>query len=594
MFSVIGDILHSKQPTRLPDHDSSSELANRFAGYFTAKIENIRSALPNIQSDSSDPSRSSDYDWWNAFAAVSEDDVKRIISKSPSPSCLLDPLPSWMIKEHLDVLLPTITSIVNMSLTEGLVPEPFKTAIIIPLLKKANLDCNIMKNYRPVSNLPYISKILERVVAKQLTDHMLKYELHEPFQSAFKQYHSTETALTRVHNDILWAMEKQGVTILVLLDLSSAFDTIDHRALLTRLNDLIGVSGIPLKWFESYLTNRYQRVCINGNFSNVQSLRYGVPQGSVLGPLLFSIYTLPLGNIIRKYGLELHIYADDTQLYASVCPTSSDGVHLAVSMIEKCVHDIQSWMSQNFLKLNAEKTEVIVCGFRAQLNKFHLVSLNIAGASVPVQVKAVRNLGVMFDCDMSMSAQVTKIVKAANYHLINIGRARKMLTTDSTKTAVHSLVTSRIDYCNCLLAGINDSLLKRLVNIQRTAARIVTRKRKFDPISADLVELHWLPIRQRIDYKICILVFKCMHNAAPEYLTDLLHVSSSQRYLRSSTASFKLIEHKTTHSTFADRSFSCYGPKVWNALPEEIRSAPSIDTFKKLLKQHLFRMAHNL
>ena len=144
---------------------------------------------------------------------------------------------------------------------------------------------------------------------------------------------------------------------------------------------------------------------------------------------------------------------------------------------------------------------------------------------VPVQTNAVRNLGVMFDCNMSMSAQVNNVVKSANYHLINIGRARKMLTTESTKMAVHALVTSRIDYCNSLLAGISESLLKRLVNIQRTAARIVTRKRKYDPISHDLVELHWLPIKQRIDFKIIVLVYKCLHQSAPNYLAELLHVS---------------------------------------------------------------------
>jgi hypothetical protein len=336
MFSVIGDILHSKQPSRLPDHDSASDLANRFAESFMSKVENIRSVLPEITPDVSNSLRSQCTFEWNKLTSVSEDDVREIIAKSPSPSCLLDPLPSWMVKQHLDVLLPAITSIVNMSLVQGVVPKPLKTAIIIPLHKKSNLDHNILKNYRPVSNLPFISKVLERVIAKQLNEHMSQHQLHEPFQSAYKQFHSTETALLKVHNDIMWSMERQGVTILVLLDLSSAFDTIDHRVLLTRLCDLLGVTDIPLEWFTSYLADRSQRVCIDGKFSNIQFLRYGVPQGSALGPLLFLVYTLPLGNIIRDYGLALHIYADDTQVYVSICPTSVDGVKCAVSTIEKC------------------------------------------------------------------------------------------------------------------------------------------------------------------------------------------------------------------------------------------------------------------
>ena len=216
---------------------------------------------------------------------------------------------------------------------------------------------------------------------------------------------------------------------------------------------------------------------------------------------------------------------------------------------------------------------------RAQLCKFHLSSVNIAGVNVPVQTNAVRNLGVMFDCNMSMSAQDNNVVKSANYHLINIGRARKMLTTESTKMAVHALVTSRIDYCNSLLAGISESLLKRLVNIQRTAARIVTRKRKYDPISHDLVELHWLPIKQRIDFKIIVLVYKCLHQTAPNYLAELLHVSISHRRLRSnSTASYRLTEHRTQRITLiilptdlflvTDQSYGIHCQNTLNLLPQ--------------------------
>ena len=135
--------------------------------------------------------------------------------KAQSPSCLLDPLPSWMINQFLDILIPSITSLVNASLTSGVVPESFKSAIISPVLKKPARDHNSLKNYRPVSNLPFLSKVLERVVAKQLTDYMCNHNLHEPLQSAYKRFHSTETSLLRLHNDILWAMEKQGITILV-------------------------------------------------------------------------------------------------------------------------------------------------------------------------------------------------------------------------------------------------------------------------------------------------------------------------------------------------------------------------------------------
>jgi hypothetical protein len=193
-----------------------------------------------------------------------------------------------------------------------------------------------------------------------------------------------------------------------------------------------------------------------------------------------------------------------------------------------------------------------------------------------------------------MNAQVSNITKSANFQLLNIRRARKMLTTESTKLAVHTLVTSRLDYCNSLLVGINESLLRRLRNIQRTAARVITQKRKYDPITQDIVDLHWLPIRKRIDFKILVLTYKAIHNQTPDYISSLLKIKTAPRRLRSTSCSSpRFTELRTQHYTFADKSFSCYAPRLWNRLPELIKCADSIFTFKRLLKHHLFASAYN-
>ena len=170
-------------------------------------------------------------------------------------------------------------------------------------------------------------------------------------------------------------------------------------------------------------------------------------------------------------------------------------------------------------------------------------------------------------------------------------KARRMLTTDSTKIAVHTLVTSRLDYCNSLLAGINKTLITRLQNVQRTAARLVMRKRKYDPISQDLVHLHWLPIEYRIDFKILVLTYKSLHQQTPDYLANLLHVQTGRRCLRSTSSAPHLVEPRTHLITFADRAFSSYAPRQWNRLPDHIRNADSINIFKRLLKCHLFEHA---
>ena len=287
LFGIINDILHKKKPSKLPDHVCPEELAERFSTFFSDKIQCIRDGLSSATSVAVPRSRlGSSLD---SFTTTCDDEVGEIILMSPSPSCVLDPIPSWLVKQILDTLIPTISSIVNASLKSGVVPSCLKSAVITPMLKKPSLDANTLKNYRPVSNLTFISKVLERVVARQLTNYMSDHHLHEPMQSAYKRFHSTETALLRVHNDIMWTMEKQGITILVLLDLSAAFDTIDHKVLLARMEELLGVQDIPLKWFASYLSGRTQRLHINNHFSQPRELLSGVPQGSVLGPLLFLI-----------------------------------------------------------------------------------------------------------------------------------------------------------------------------------------------------------------------------------------------------------------------------------------------------------------
>ena len=350
--------------------------------------------------------------------------------------------------------------------------------------------------------------------------------LHEPLQSAYKAGHSTETALTRVQNDILLCMDQQKVTILVMLDLSAAFDTIDHNVLLQRMKERVGVEGVVHDWFESYLSDRSQTVCIDQIMSIAFLLLLGDPQGSVLGPLLFLIYTLPLGDLIRKFGYSLHIFADDMQLYLSV---TADKVNGSVPQIERCLSEIHAWMSANFLKLNSNKTEVLTFGTRQQLKKCTLNSINVVGIDVPIQSKPVRNLGVLFDCCMTMSAQVSSVIKTTSFHIRNISRIRKHLTLQAAKKLVNAVVTSRLDYSNALLAGITGGEMKRLQRIQNSAARVIGGVAKFDHISDTRRQLHWLPINQRIDFKIALLTFKCIHGNAPEYLKELLRIQSNVR-----------------------------------------------------------------
>ena len=372
-------------------------MANDFNLFFTEKVSQIRvdleqNPLPYPPHAAEARSEFSGTPLSN-FRPVSEEEVKKVLSASPSTSCPLDPLPTKILKSCLSVFLPVLTLLANLSLSTGEFCSTFKKAFVIPLLKKSDLDQDIFKNFRPISNLSFISKLIERLVAIQIIDHFRLNNIMEKFQSAYRAFHSTETALLRVQNDLLKAVDTHGGAILVLLDLSAAFDTIDHATLLRALESQCGIIGTALNWFASYLTDRLQAVKIGQAISDFVKLIYGVPQGSVLGPLLFTLYTSPLSAIVRRHGLQYHFYADDSQLYIMFKPNVTISRDDAIARIEACAADIRAWMSNNYLKLNEDKTELLILTTPQQCHSTSDIRIQIGDDVISPASPPVRNLG---------------------------------------------------------------------------------------------------------------------------------------------------------------------------------------------------------
>ena len=217
----------------------------------------------------------------------------------------------------LQHIAPVLANVINVSIASGSVPEQMKVTHVRPLLKKPSLEIEFLKHYQPISNLSFLSKVLEKLVAERLTRHLQDNNLHEVMQLAYRPRCSTESAFIPVTNDILRAVNRQRLTVLDLLDLSAAFDTINHEHLLHRMWTHLNVKDAVLNWFRSYLHLSSQVGAIKANISDSCNLDYGVPQGSSLGPLLFSIYMLPLGDLLRKLGVSFHQYANDTQMCMS-------------------------------------------------------------------------------------------------------------------------------------------------------------------------------------------------------------------------------------------------------------------------------------
>ena len=309
-----------------------------------------------------------------------------------------------------------------------------------------------------------------------------------------------------IKNEVHLSLARSEPTALVLLDLSAAFDTIDHNILLGYLKSWFGLGGTALRWLASYLRNRCQAIKIGSTLSELSNLIYGVPQGSVLGPLLFSLYTTPLSKIIRLHPhIKFHFYADDTQLYIHL---SHKNASSALAKLNACLRDVQEWMSLSKLKLNPEITEFIVFGSKAQRQKISShFPVSILGSLLHL-VDSVRNLGVWFDADFSFSEHIKRTCKACFLQMRDLRRIRKYLTSEVAVLAANALVSSRLDYCNSLFRGLSGFNQHKLQSIQNTLARIVTNHRNYAHVTPILQKLHWLPVKYRYIFKTATLVYK--------------------------------------------------------------------------------------
>jgi len=417
--------------------------------------------------------------------------------------------------------------------------------------------------------------------------------LGDKYQSAYCALRSTETALLSVKDDIMQSIANQQGVFLVMLDLSAAFDTVNHATLFSRLESEIGLTGTALEWFKSYFTDRTTRVLINGEYSDFCHMQYGLPQGSIVGPKSFTIYTIPIGRIIKKYQLSYHIYADDIQIWTSFNPSDLASIKMALMTLERCISEIKSWMAKNMLKLNDDKTEFFVATSHHFKKNMPAVQLKIGNDTISPS-KAIRNLGVVFDDVISMADHVTSLSCNVRYHLRNITRIRRFMDSDTASNIIRSLVLSRLDYGNALLFGTNISQIKKLQTLQNWAAKLVYCAKKYDNATPYLKKLHWLPMKDRIMFKILLYVYKCLNSHAPEYLSSCLtRYSNKQKRegLRSSSDVTRLAVPKLPQNALisaADKSFSLSAPGLWNQLPTELRNACSLNSFKKGLKTYLF------
>jgi hypothetical protein len=459
-----------------------------------------------------------------------------------------------------------------------------KSIFLISTWNKMQIKSNLRKSLCQYQTKVYsrtiyrlvTSKLIERIVSVRIVDHLERHMLHDINQSAYRKHHSCETTLTAIMNDALLGIDRGEVTILILLDMSAAFDCVDHGILLGKISEL-GITGNALNWIEGYLNDRTQSVKIDDIVSPSLEIQYGVPQGSVLGPLLFTCYMIGLDSVLSHHGVKYKIYADDIQLYIT---TKVSSLKDAIERMEKCIIDLKTWLNKRFLHLNDSKTEAILLGSPTTVRKCGIQSIRIS-ETVIICKSSVRDLGVIIDNSLTMDDHVSKVCRSAFSQLRLISRQNRVMNFKTRLAAVRALVFPHLNYCSSLLFGISKKRLKRIDRVISSSARLVLRNKQ--GTSGFMSQYRWLKMDQLVQVRLLSMLHSVLNTSHPIYLRQLLNEPLSQRQTRSSNQN--LLDIPRCRTTVGERRFSVAASRLWNNLPQNIRELSAPQPFKQRIEE---------
>lgn len=579
LFQVVENALDKKAENVLPTHDDPKALANEFNEYYVNKIDKLRESIPVERENDLIEAVPFQGNKLSIFSPTSIDEVSKILKDCGIKTSPEDPIPVSILNNIYEVTLPALVSLINKSLEEGSV-DGIKHSVIDPLLKKLNLDSENKKNYRPVNNLVFLSKLIERIVLSRIDDHLNSNNLQNYLQFGYKKHHSTETMLLGIVDELLEAFDDNKFIVMMFLDLSAAFDTIDIQKLLNILKFEIGIDGVALKWCESFLTNRTQRVKINASYSESIKVKYGTPQGSVLGPRFFDIYVRSQPKIFQMCNFKSTSYADDSNGMKKFAITFQ--YNTLTNDVPDCLAKITKWMNLQWLKINPDKTEIVVFHPKHLSNRLLIGGTIIAKDECIRFSDSVKNVGVFLDKNLNLNGHINKIVSQSYKLLKDLKSARSFISIKDTEILVNASITSRLDYCNSLFYKMSKSNLNKLQKVQNAAARLVLNRGRHASASPLLEQLHWLPVKSRCIFKILLLMYKYLNNLAPKNMSFeySVHNHRPQHELMLKTCIAK--------SKYGEKRFSYCGPRLWNKLPVEIKKEDKIDVFKTKIKTLLF------
>ena len=431
----------------------------------------------------------------------------------------------------------------------------------MPIFKSG--DKSDVGNYRPISVLPIVSKIIERAVHDQLYAYLTNADLLSNAQSGFRSNHSTSTTLHDVQDYILNNMDDGYATGVILLDLKKAFDTVNHDILIKKLKNY-GIGNNELLWFESYLNNRSQVVNVNSTLSDFQPVNIGIPQGSILGPLLFIMFVNCLPDAVDK--CKTVMYADDTSIMCK-----ANDVHELQSQLNACLSKVAAWFKVNKLTLNIDKTKFMICGTKRTLEKFHDVKLTFNG-SIIERVDEFKYLGVKLDSSLSWSAHIDYLCKNVSKRTGIIKRVKNFLPHQTTVMLSNALVIPHFDYGSSVWSNFSTEFHNKLQVLHNNLARIILKADARTPINDMMNSLQWDKLDQRWHKQLLVIVYKCLLNLSPSYLSNQFQfVHNNHSHLtRNHTSNTLAVPKFKTNSGL--RTFHVRAAYAWNNLPVSIRN----------------------
>ena len=566
--------------------EESSEMSEQFNCYFSSIADKLRNQLCHVNYDLSKlinfVASRKDPDVSFLVPAITSAQVSAIMMKISSHKATgIDGISARLLRIGMPAIAPCIARLINLSMSTGKFPTRWKTAKVTPLFKGGALSDP--SNYRPISVLPVLSKIIELHMYNSLYAFLTEQNLIYSRQSGFRKHHSTETALIKIVDELFFNLDRNKVSGLVLVDYAKAFNMVDHELLLKKL-EVYGVKNQELNWCQSYLSDRKQVVCLDGNKSSVAFMRHGVPQGSILGPLFFILF---INDLPLHVSGTIDLYADDTTISASA---DVNNIPSLQSSLKTSFGEIQQWAMANKLPLNESKTKVLTVTGKRLAPRIQQHASVILGTSQKAlaNVDCVSLLGLNIDSTLSFNAHADKVCKKLALRIAILRKIRTYLPLPQRIQYYNSIISPVMSYVSAIWSNCDKELLYRVFKLQKRAARVILYAERMAPSVELFNRLKWIPFYEKCKIDKASIMFKRIHGALPSYLNEHIPINNSRHSRTTRYSNFNVLCPRYNRETEGGRTFLVTGTKIWNEIPLRIRMADSIRCFKHNMWTNIF------